>query len=86
MRTVLLVVGAAEAGRSTAALHRATDAGAIRAYEKAGFRHVGRLRQGGYWLGQVCDEVIMDAWAAEFEGPSVITAGVRSGGDRPSRG
>lgn len=64
----------------------APNAGAIRAYEKAGFRHVGRLRQAGYWLGQVCDEVVMDALAAEFEGPSVITAGVRSGGDRPSRG
>ncbi|MET9400461.1 GNAT family protein [Kitasatospora sp. NPDC002965] len=46
---------------------------AIRAYEKAGFRTAGTLREAGYWLGQVCDEVIMDALAAEFVGPSAIT-------------
>ncbi|MEU5795281.1 GNAT family protein [Streptomyces sp. NPDC047813] len=45
---------------------------AVHAYEKAGFRIAGRLRQAGYWLGQVCDELIMDALAAEFTGPSVI--------------
>ncbi|MGW7641011.1 hypothetical protein [Streptomyces decoyicus] len=28
------------------------------------------LRKAGYWLGQTCDEVIMDAVAGEFEGPS----------------
>ncbi|MDT3395785.1 GNAT family protein [Streptomyces sp. B1866] len=44
----------------------------VRAYEKAGFRPVGALRQAGYWLGQVCDEVIMDALATDFAGPSAI--------------
>lgn len=33
----------------------------IRAYERAGFKQAGRLRQAGYWLGDVCDEIIMDA-------------------------
>ncbi|WP_206743651.1 hypothetical protein [Kitasatospora sp. MBT66] len=41
-------------------------------YEKAGFRTVGALREAGYWLGRVCDEVVMDALAAEFAGPSVV--------------
>ncbi|UWW95014.1 GNAT family N-acetyltransferase [Streptomyces murinus] len=50
----------------------APNTAAVHAYQKAGFRTVGRLRQAGYWLGQVCDEVIMDALAAEFAGPSVI--------------
>ncbi|MFJ9952078.1 GNAT family N-acetyltransferase [Kitasatospora sp. NPDC091207] len=45
----------------------------IRAYEKAGFRAVGALREAGYWLGRICDELIMDALASEFTGPSVIT-------------
>ncbi|MFD3422883.1 GNAT family N-acetyltransferase [Streptomyces decoyicus] len=44
----------------------------IRAYEKAGFRKAGALREAGYWLGQSCDEVIMDAVAGEFPGPSVV--------------
>ncbi|MFE7190569.1 GNAT family N-acetyltransferase [Kitasatospora sp. NPDC057541] len=46
---------------------------AVRTYEKAGFRTVGALREAGYWLGQVCDEVVMDALATEFTGPSVVT-------------
>lgn len=46
---------------------------AIRAYEKAGFRTVGALREAGYWLGQVCDEIVMDALATDFTSPSVIT-------------
>ncbi|WP_445402976.1 GNAT family N-acetyltransferase [Streptomyces sp. LE64] len=45
----------------------------IRAYEKAGFHTVGALRQAGYWLGQVCDEIIMDAIADDFTVPSVIS-------------
>lgn len=45
---------------------------AIRAYEGAGFKSVGRLRRAGYWLGQVCDELMMDALAEEFAGPSVV--------------
>ncbi|MDA0566766.1 GNAT family N-acetyltransferase [Streptomonospora sp. S1-112] len=45
----------------------------IRAYEKAGFQHAGRLRDSGYWLGRPCAEVLMDAVAADFSGPSAIT-------------
>ncbi|MFE9424217.1 GNAT family N-acetyltransferase [Kitasatospora sp. NPDC006697] len=54
----------------------APNTGAIRAYEKAGFHHVGSIRQAGYGLGQVCDEVVMDALASEFAAPSVITPAV----------
>lgn len=46
----------------------------IRAYEKAGFRTAGNLREAGYWLGRTCDEVIMDAIAEEFEGPSAVAS------------
>ena len=45
----------------------------IRAYEGAGFKQVGRLRRAGYWLGAECDEIIMDAVANEFRGPSLLT-------------
>lgn len=50
----------------------APNTAAVRAYEKAGFQHVGPIRQAGYWLGQVCDEIVMDVLATEFTGPSVI--------------
>ncbi|MBM7774130.1 RimJ/RimL family protein N-acetyltransferase [Actinokineospora baliensis] len=50
----------------------APNVGAVRAYEKAGFRHVGLRRQSGYWLGERVDEVIMDAIPADFPGPSAI--------------
>ncbi|WP_332757194.1 GNAT family N-acetyltransferase [Streptomyces sp. MT206] len=50
----------------------APNVGAIRAYEKAGFRKVGAIRQAGYWLGQVCDEMVMDALATDFIGPSAV--------------
>lgn len=53
---------------------------AVRAYEKAGFREAGALRQAGYWLGQVCDEVVMDAVADDFAGSSALVDMVR----RPS--
>lgn len=36
------------------------------AYQKAGFRPAGRLRQSGYWLGRPCDELLMDATADDF--------------------
>ncbi|MGH3907811.1 MAG: GNAT family N-acetyltransferase [Pseudonocardiaceae bacterium] len=49
------------------------NAAAIRAYEQAGFQHAGRLRQAGYWYGQRCDELIMDALPTDFPGPSVFT-------------
>lgn len=48
--------------------HRA----AVRTYEKAGFRHAGRLRQAGYWLGEPCDELLMDALPADLSGPSAF--------------
>jgi diamine N-acetyltransferase len=41
---------------------------AIRAYEKAGFRPVGRRRDALISFGRRCDEVLMDAVASEFEG------------------
>ncbi|MGW2453365.1 GNAT family N-acetyltransferase [Streptomyces sp. NPDC001704] len=58
----------------------APNTGAIRAYEKAGFQKVGSIRQAGYWLGQVCDEVVMDTLASEFSVPSAITPTVATPG------
>ncbi|MFE9010161.1 GNAT family N-acetyltransferase [Streptomyces cyaneofuscatus] len=46
----------------------------LRAYEKAGFRTAGTLREAGHWLGTVCDEILMDTLAGDFTGPSVIRA------------
>ncbi len=45
---------------------------AIHAYKKAGFAYAGRIRQGGYWLGRPCDELIMDATIDDFAGPSIL--------------
>ena len=45
---------------------------AIKAYEKAGFRRIGERRQSGYWLGQVVNEVLMDAVPEDFPGPSAV--------------
>ena len=50
----------------------APNAAAIRVYERAGFRLIGRRRQSGYWLGEICDEILMDAIPSEFPGPSVV--------------
>jgi diamine N-acetyltransferase len=50
----------------------ARNTAGIHAYERAGFQRAGTLRQAGYWLGEVCDEILMDAVAADFTGPSVI--------------
>lgn len=50
----------------------APNTAAIRAYEKAGFHHAGRMRAAGYWLGQPTDELIMDALPTDFPGPSAI--------------
>jgi diamine N-acetyltransferase len=47
---------------------------AIRAYRAAGFRPAGRLRQSGYWLGQSCDELIMDVLPEDYPGPSHFRA------------
>ncbi|TRV75608.1 GNAT family N-acetyltransferase [Streptomyces sp. 130] len=46
----------------------------IKAYERAGFQQAGRLRESGYWLGQVCDEVLMDALVQDFTGSSAVRA------------
>ncbi|MEV7936869.1 GNAT family protein [Kitasatospora sp. NPDC088264] len=52
----------------------APNKAAVHVYEKAGFKHVGAMRQAGYWRGAVCDELIMDALASEFSGPSVLAS------------
>jgi diamine N-acetyltransferase len=44
------------------------NARAIRAYERAGFRMIGRRRDALVSFGRRCDEVLMDAVASEFEG------------------
>ncbi|MGC5364293.1 GNAT family N-acetyltransferase [Streptomyces sp. DT24] len=58
----------------------APNTAGVRAYEKAGFRNAGTLREAGYWLGEVCDEVIMDALAKHWSGPSAVRAAL-SGDD-----
>jgi RimJ/RimL family protein N-acetyltransferase len=61
-------------GFTMLALHNVVlDAGAwntraLRAYERAGFREIGRRREALIWLGERHDEVLMDAVAAEFQG------------------
>lgn len=44
-----------------------------RAYEKAGFRYAGKLRSSGFWFGNPCAEIIMDATPDDFPGPSVLS-------------
>lgn len=62
----------------------APNAAGVRAYENAGFHHAGTLRQSGYWLGQLCDEVIMDALQSDFAGPSAVAGqGTRAEENRP---
>jgi RimJ/RimL family protein N-acetyltransferase len=51
------------------------NAGAIRAYEKAGFKLIGRRRDALLAQGRRWDEVFMDALASEFQG-SVLAAGI----------
>ncbi|MDD9376515.1 GNAT family protein [Streptomyces sp. ZAF1911] len=52
----------------------APNVAGVKAYERAGFQRAGVLREAGYWLGQVCDEVLMDALAKDFTGPSAVRA------------
>jgi RimJ/RimL family protein N-acetyltransferase len=40
-----------------------------RAYEKAGFREVGRRRESHWMAGQFWDEIVMDCLATEFTSP-----------------
>jgi diamine N-acetyltransferase len=46
-----------------------TNAGAIRAYEKAGFQRIGVRRAAVLSLGERCDEILMDAVSDAFESP-----------------
>lgn len=48
------------------------NAAGVTAYEKAGFRHVGRLRQAGFWQGIPVDELMMDAIPDDFPGTSAV--------------
>jgi diamine N-acetyltransferase len=50
----------------------ASNVAGIRAYEKAGFKVIGRRRNSGYWLGEIVDHVFMDAIPEDFPGPSVL--------------
>ncbi|MDE3724849.1 GNAT family protein [Nocardiopsis sp. N85] len=52
----------------------APNTGAIRAYEKAGFKRQGVRRNSNQWLGETVDEVLMDAIPEEFEGSSLVKA------------
>lgn len=45
------------------------NAGGVRAYEKAGFRHIGRARQSHMMGGRLWDVIYMDCLAAEFTSP-----------------
>jgi diamine N-acetyltransferase len=47
---------------------------AIRAYEKAGFQHVGTRRAAVISLGERCDEMLMDAVRDGFESPVLARA------------
>jgi RimJ/RimL family protein N-acetyltransferase len=47
---------------------------AIRAHVKVGFKIVGVRRNSARWLGQQCDEIIMDAVPEDFTG-SVVEQG-----------
>ena len=44
----------------------------VKAYETAGFRRIGERRQSGSWLGEVVNEVLMDAIPADFPGASLV--------------
>ncbi|MEU3020273.1 GNAT family protein [Nocardiopsis sp. NPDC007018] len=48
------------------------NTGAIRAYEKAGFKRQGVRRNSNRWLGETVNEVLMDAIPEEFEGTSLV--------------
>jgi RimJ/RimL family protein N-acetyltransferase len=53
----------------------ATNVGAIRAYEKAGFREIGRIREARRIGGGVADAVLMDCLATEFRAGDRLTPG-----------
>lgn len=45
--------------------------GALRAYEKAGFKEIGRRRESYFADGRMRDEIWMDCLASEFEGDGI---------------
>jgi RimJ/RimL family protein N-acetyltransferase len=60
--------------------------GGIRAYQKAGFKEVGRCRQAHFMGGRFWDVVIMDCLATEFESPvlgRVLVPDAPRGSGRP---
>lgn len=48
------------------------NTGAIKAYERAGFKRQGLRRNSNRWLGQKVNEVLMDAIPEDWEGPSLV--------------
>jgi RimJ/RimL family protein N-acetyltransferase len=52
----------------------ATNPAGLRAYEKAGFREIGRWRESALVGGRYCDTVFMECLARDFESP--VLAGV----------
>lgn len=54
-----------------------------RAYEKAGFKEIGRRRQCRYMGGKTWDEIFMDCLSAEFESP--VLGDIFSTGDGADR-
>jgi RimJ/RimL family protein N-acetyltransferase len=53
--------------------------GAIKAYERAGFRVIGKRRGTSFSMGQRIDEVLMDAVTTDFEGSVLRPLGPGSG-------
>lgn len=53
------------------------NTGAIRAYEKAGFKRQGIRRRSGSWLGQRVNEIHMDAIPEDFTGVSAVKLSVK---------
>ncbi|MGH3912258.1 MAG: GNAT family N-acetyltransferase [Pseudonocardiaceae bacterium] len=45
---------------------------AIRAYQAAEFKQIGRLRRASYWLSAECDEILMDTIPEDFPDPSAV--------------
>ncbi|WP_179892367.1 hypothetical protein [Streptomyces sp. rh34] len=48
---------------------------------KAGSHPLGALREAGYWLGEVCDDVVMSTLAKDFTVPDAV----RGAGAVPGR-
>lgn len=46
--------------------------GAIKAYERAGFKRQGIRRNSNQWLGRTVNEVLMDAIPEDWDGPSLV--------------